>query len=366
MATAGRGMRAAVILLALALGGCALGTPSGGPSGFVSAPPGSTTPDGLARPAAQFPGGCDQLLPASDLNAAVGFPMTLATAPMISPVALALIEQSGQLSCEWTGGSNGARNHLVLTARRHVDLRSKSQPPFGGITGTLGTEDSWVACTADGASGYACQFEAVVNDYWLTGYLDGVTPGATVESAQALVATLSTPAVTLLIASSDLDTWSPPAGSWPTTYDCAALASSVDVAAVLKSVPLTVADETALSDDGSIDRDVAALGGGTSCVWRIPDSATPTTATSVFVLLGAGTGWSFNALLPSTGFAVETVDVPGADAAAVLCVATSCSFTARLGVNGLTVSGYADYEYTPLTRDQVLAVGTAVVAALAK
>ena len=317
----------------------------------------------IEKPPSQFPADCGGLLTAAQLSSVVGFAAP-EVASTTSPLTEAIGYQTGTLQCEWKGTSGEQSIRLMLTINRHVAIRERDEPFGVGIDGAalLGLSVSYNRCRADDYVVYFnCSFGAVVGDYRLTGYADGGFLGATNASMESMMSSLAAPGISTLESSATPALWTPPAGSWDIQYDCSTLASA-SMDAVLGG-PASVIDLTGHQyDDQEVPRDTAALGGSTLCLWNpdADDGLVP------IANLAAGAAWFWDDLAGYVDHVIEPLELDGVDDAALAChtdVARGCEFYARVGVNAFSF-GQDFFYYSSLTREQALAGGKAIIAAL--
>lgn len=327
----------------------------------------------VKKPAAQFPfDGCGDAIPSDRFEAVTGqTPVLDGSNFRTLPMAYAASEQGGVLHCVWDTGSGDDHMRVMMSVSRSVALRRPGNDPLEFATtnlGSLGVADSFAKCTADEwVVYYVCHFGAVVGDYMVSGYSDGGVAGITSESLDQRIVALASPTVAVLRDSPTPPLWTPPAGSWPEVYDCDALDEAASVQEVTASPSLVVSDMSGRTYDDHMDsREVAALGGLTTCAWSTSEAEAQGGVQVVSAELLAGGAWFWDHFTNYHDATTEVVTIDGADDAVIACWASTagCELVARIGSNALSVGALSDYTYLVLNRETALAVGTDLVAAL--
>jgi hypothetical protein len=350
-----------IAVLGVLLAGCA--EPASQPQPSATTPAASPTATEQVLPAgagAVLPFACDEILDPATWDRVAGGAMP--TEPAATVFGEAIGRTRGQDSCSWY------RADPYTNVRVSVYLRDETgeDPIAGGWTGEFGVADSAMRCDAD-PMGAGCHAQAVVGDYYLSTYFHG--RATTVAAAKADTRNLFAPVIAALQQSPAPEVWSMPADAWPAIVDCAALDAAGDISGAAGVAGMTVSDVIGQSEDGTTPRDVFAAWGETRCEWAAPDpDADPAIALAQFHVL-AGGGWLWRDLVPNAGSGtLETVDIAGADDAALECPAPDdCHLVLRFGPNAAFVDGTQKLVYGPgvaLTRDQLLALGEELSAAV--
>ena len=278
---------------------------------------------------------CAVALPESTIESVYGFAVPERETEL-DPFAVAQLRQSGTHSCAWASESPYAL--VYLTVQREGAARHVALDPDVIWDGSFGLPESRMSCKADGY--VQCQAYALVGDYLVHMYA-GLASAGSADPVAALH-TLFDPALDTLASAPVPGRWERAEGDWPLVVDCAAIGSAVDLGAAGGLPGMPVRDVTG-SDEGSLapmPRDLAAIGGATSCWWTPPHGEAPAGAAvdRIFVATLAGGAWLWEELLPSTTAAVEELDIPGADDAALVC-GIRCAVYLRYGTNVASVAG---------------------------
>jgi hypothetical protein len=284
------------IVIFVALAGCAQQTPVVEPAETSTATVEPAEP--VAQPAQVFGGDCSAIFSDAALSEALGQPLTQpwlgqevpswAVQPL-SPES-SLVEHAGGVHCGWgtPPTSPDSFDGWVL----YVDA-----VPASAVSAP---ED--VECVASDMSATGCPIDVTANGIRLSGVvtsdIEGVDPLARVAAVEALF-------VASANAAEAPDAPAPPAGSWQTPSDCAAIAASVDWKAVGESGPITSDDTMGTDAYGSVVEDDLRGGRPLYTCWIGGE-----TWQTAFSLLGGG-AWARDAVLAQEG--AEVVDVPGLD-----------------------------------------------------
>lgn len=347
-----------IIAVAATLGGCS-GAAAPEPSPTSSATPTATTPSLPEGPVGQVPLDCSAAIPDATLKAVLGHPVPRES-PVTTPFFEAQQQQRGSLDCVWR--SDSPYSLVFISVQRDGAARLAGERPDIQWDGAFGIPESTMSCIDEGNQ---CQVTALVGDYLVWAHASfgpGVTAGQESAFHQLFDAAFDTLATEPVPAR-----WKAAAGAWPAIVDCGALAAVADPPAAAGVPGMTVRDTTAERDGYTLPRDVAALGGLTTCRWSDPAGTQPDARIAdAAVWLLSGGAWLWRNLLPGTAAIVEPLDLPGSDESALVCLADSCAVYLRYGMNVAQVTGDAGYlgDDVVVSREDLLAMAEAVATAI--
>jgi hypothetical protein len=323
----------AIGISALILAGCTA-APSEQPSPTTTPTP-TVTEAVVAGPDAVIPVSCSELVPAATIQANFGV-----VPPEYGPLSgygLAANRQLGWDLCSWYSVSPDLSISITFQLRHD---------------GAVVPETQCYSATADYAN---CTMTGITDGWLVRGQLvtgSGTTPADAIAATTALFQ----PVFDRLAEETAPAAWTRPDGVGPSILDCTAVSASLDISVMGLPDGATVTDVTGQGEDGSIPRDEAALGGETLCVWRGDDATSGITRLELAFL--AGGAWAWDELIPGPGMTVEPVTIAGTENGAFECAdGSGCSLIVRLGPDLIRISGAQGPDWTPISREQLLAAG---------
>lgn len=347
-------IRASLVVAAAALAllaGC-IGEPAPTATPTETAEPTPTatpTPEPDARPTGTLPIACDVLVP-DDVRAAL-FGADAGSAVPARSEAVPSLWQSGLTECRWVvAGTDAALRVWVLedAAAAFAEARAAS-----GATGP--------GSCSDGESGQECRLDDLVGGYWFDLSSNGAS---TLSAADLTTAVLTALTSSLGAAGAPEPRWTPPADAVALPTECSRYDGPELRAAI--SSPELAAAVAAPASYGSLIVEAGRRSGEVVCIW--PMSAS--TGAGQFELMSlqgvTGSGWWWDEAIASweaNGPAIERVEIPGADGAALACQAGSCA--ALWLVDGTVVSAsFQRYDASELDRARIVGALTAWTAAI--
>jgi hypothetical protein len=293
-----------------------------------------------SRPSPLIPVACDDLVPTSVREAALGAPGVQVKHPLADGSAAQL--QAGVLMCEWiVDGPLDARLHVDVLPDALHDFRAfVAAYPYPGGSAAFGP-DSDLRCWSDEAIG--CSADLTPGGYWVEFELSAPPADGVVDmsSAGMKVGAAITEGLADVVSSERGD----PGDVLPGWDDCLQLDAS-DLRAVTDSPSLGLPQPSYVGP-GVIFSVAWQRAGFRSCVWRQPDvyDAPDGELRMLTVNVLPGGAWAWPELVDAAMPAAEVreLEVPGADAAYIACsYETECRID--LSVQGSLLSVQGSYD----------------------
>jgi len=289
------------------------------------------------RPASQFPGECDDFVPAALLVAVGGASALDASESSSTAADAAAAEQAGTLSCIWLFTASGDEgDELGLLLRRHADvlvpaLHGGGIGYPGGVTADLAADSSSIVCS-EYQDRQSCQIAFVVGDYLGMAHLE-VTTSAALGATTASFTSAISAAVDRLRAEPVPAAWEPAVDAWSIPVDCAAIIADGSLASAVGWTAAGVVNEPEMGVQPRV-----GLGESTECPLRNEGGDG-----GFIAILTAGGAWVWDDFAALPG--VVEIEVEGAEHAAILCDGSpgSCQAFAVVGANCVTAIGSSDF-----------------------